>query len=37
MEQWGELEFREAFCDAVARRAGIADALAGTRRLGADA
>jgi aldehyde:ferredoxin oxidoreductase len=28
MEQWGELEFHEAFCDAVARRARIGDALA---------
>ena len=28
MEQWGDLIFREAFCDAVARRAGIGNVLA---------
>jgi aldehyde:ferredoxin oxidoreductase len=28
LDQWDELEFREAFCDAIARRAGIGDALA---------
>lgn len=28
MDQWGELAFREAFLDAVSRRAGIGDALA---------
>ena len=28
MDQWGELSFREALLDAVARRAGIGDALA---------
>ena len=28
MDQWGELVFREAFLDAIARRAGIGDAIA---------
>jgi aldehyde:ferredoxin oxidoreductase len=28
MDQWGEIEFREAFCDAIAKRVGIGDALA---------
>ena len=28
MEQWGDLIFRETFCDAVARRAGIGNVLA---------
>jgi aldehyde:ferredoxin oxidoreductase len=28
MDQWEQLSFREAFCDAVARRAGIGDILA---------
>jgi aldehyde:ferredoxin oxidoreductase len=28
MDQWGELQFREAFCEAVAKRQGIGDTLA---------
>jgi len=28
IKQWGELEFHEAFCDAIARRARIGDAIA---------
>ena len=36
MDQWGELVFREAFLDAIARREGIGDLLAkGSRALGA--